>query len=105
MGRNVTAIGANAFSKCTTLTIITIPAKVAKIGEKAFYQCKNLRYILVKTKKLTAKNIGSNAFAKGSAKLRVKTDKNKWKSYAQIFMSKGMSKKALFIIDPVKLVI
>ena len=105
LGRNVTTIEANAFSKCTTLTIITIPSKVTKIGAKAFYQCKNLQYILVKTNKLTAKNVGSNAFGKGSTKLRVKTDKNKWRLYAQIFMAKGMSKKALFIIDPVKLVI
>jgi len=105
LDRNVTTIGAQAFNKCTALTIITIPSHVTKIGDKAFYQCKNLRYILVKTNKLTAKNVGSNAFGKGAAKLRVKTDKNKWRLYAQIFMAKGMSKKALFIIDPVKLVI
>ena len=105
LGKNITTIGANAFSNCTALTIITIPTKVTKIGDKAFYQCKNLRYILVKTNKLTAKNVGSNAFGKGAAKLRVKTDKTKWRLYAQIFMSKGMSAKALFIIDPVKLVI
>ena len=78
---------------------------MTKIGDKAFYQCKNLRYILVKTNKLTAQNVGNNAFGRGAAKLRVKTDKNKWKLYAQIFMSRGMSNKALFIIDPVKLVI
>ena len=97
LGKKVTTIGANAFNKCTALIIITIPSKVTKIGTKAFYQCKNLRYILVRTNKLTVKNVGSNAFGKGAAKLRVKTDKTKWKLYAQIFMSKGMSKKALFI--------
>ncbi len=105
LGRNVVIIGAQAFNKCTALSIITIPSKVTKIGDKAFYQCKNLRYILVKTNRLTAKNVGSNSFGKGAANLRVKTDKNKWRLYAQIFMSRGMSKKALFIIDPVKLVI
>lgn len=81
LGKNVTTIGASAFNKCTALVIITIPAKVKKIGSKTFYQCKNLRYILVKTKKLTAKNVGSDAFGKGAAKLRVKTDKNKWRIY------------------------
>lgn len=105
LGKNVTTIGASAFNKCTALVIITIPAKVKKIGSKTFYQCKNLRYILVKTKKLTAKNVGSDAFGKGAAKLRVKTDKNKWKLYARIFTARGMSVKALYIIDPVKLVL
>lgn len=105
LGKNIAVIGVEAFSKCTSLTIITIPPKVKRIGNKAFYKCKNLRYIFVKTKKLTAKTVGNNAFGKGANKLRVKTDKSKWKFYAQIFMAKGMSKKALFIINPVKLVI
>lgn len=70
----MTTIGVNAFSKCTALTIITIPSKVTKIGNRAFYQYKNLQYILVKTKKLTAKNVGSNAFGKGATNLQVKTD-------------------------------
>ncbi|HBI63350.1 MAG TPA: hypothetical protein DDY31_19420 [Lachnospiraceae bacterium] len=105
LGKNVKSIGEEAFNKCTALTIITIPSKVAKIEEKAFYRCKNLRYILVKTNKLIAKNVGYNAFGKGALKLRVKTDKSKWKLYSKIFIEKGMSNKAIFIIDPVKLVI
>lgn len=105
LGKNIAVIGVEAFSKCTSLAIITIPSKVKRIGNKAFYKCKNLRYIFVKTKTLTAKTVGNNAFGKGANKLRVKTDKSKWKFYAQIFMAKGMSKKALFIINPVKLVI
>ena len=105
MGKNIKTIGANAFNNCTALVIITIPAKVTKIGDKAFYKCKSLRYILVKPKKLEAKSIGNNAFGKGAINLRVKTDKSKWKLYSKIFTSKGMSEKALYIIDPVKLVV
>lgn len=105
LGKNVKSIGEEAFNQCTALTIITIPSKVVKIEEKAFYRCKNLRYILVKTNKLIAKNVGYNAFGKGALKLRVKTDKGKWKLYSKIFIEKGMSNKAIFIIDPVKLVI
>lgn len=105
LGKNVTSIGANAFNKCTALTIITIPSKVNKIGAKAFYQCRKLRYFMVKTKKLTLENIGENAFGRGYGSPRVKTDKGIWKRYSNVFLLRGMSKKALFVIDPVKLVI
>ena len=101
----MTAIGANAFNKCTALTIITIPSKVNKIGTKAFYQCRKLRYFMVKTNKLTLGNIGENAFGRGYGSPRVKTDKGIWKRYSNVFLLRGMSKKALFVIDPVKLVI
>jgi len=43
----------------------TIPSEVAKIEEKVFYRCKNLRYILVKTNKLITKNVGYNVSGKG----------------------------------------
>lgn len=105
LGKNVTAIGANAFNKCTELAIIAIPSKVNKIGTKAFYQCRKLRYFMVKTKKLTLENIGENAFGSGYGSPRVKTDKGIWKRYSNVFILRGMSKKALFVIDPVKLVI
>jgi len=35
-------IGYSAFSGCTGLTAITIPASVEIIEEAAFYECKNL---------------------------------------------------------------
>ncbi len=105
MGRNVTSIGKKAFNNCTSLRIITIPSKVKKIGAKAFYQCKNLRYILVKTKKLKQGNIDNNAFGKGYSNPRVKTDKSVWKQYQAAFTAKGLSGKALFIINPVKLIV
>ncbi len=105
MGKNLNSIGAKAFSNCTSLTIINIPSKVNKIGKKAFYQCKNLKYILVKTKKLKPGNIGSNAFSKGYSNPRVKSDKSVWKQYQNTFISKGLSNKALFIINPARLVV
>ncbi len=105
MGKNITSIEIKAFNNCNSLRIITIPSKVNKIGKKAFYQCKNLQYILVKTKKLKQDNIGNNAFSKGYINPRVKTDKSVWKQYQAAFTAKGLSNKALFIINPVKLVI
>ena len=105
LGKNVAAIEANAFRGCSDLTMVTIPSKVKKIGSKAFYQCRNLRYIMVKTNKLTPKSIGKNAFSGGYRLPRVKTDKKIWRKYSRIFLKSGISRKALFIIDPVKLVI
>ncbi|MCI8564673.1 MAG: leucine-rich repeat protein, partial [Lachnospiraceae bacterium] len=105
IGKNVTVIDAEAFIGCTSLTIITFPSRLKKIGSKAFYKCKNLRYFMVKTNKLTAENIGEDAFSCGYSKPRIKTDKSMWRQYLRIFTEKGMSEKALYIIDPVKLVI
>lgn len=105
LGKNVAAIEANAFRGCSDLTMVTIPSKVKKIGSKAFYQCRNLRYIMVKTNKLTPKSIGKNAFSGGYRLPRVKTDKKIWRKYSRIFLKSGISRKTLFIIDPVKLVI
>ena len=76
-----------------------------KFGARAFYQCKKLRYFMIKTKKLTLQNIGKNAFGGGYHSPRVKTDKSIWKRYSNVFIVRGMSKKALFVIDPVRLVI
>lgn len=104
LGKNVSSIEADAFNKCTALTLITIPSKVARIGDRAFYQCKNLQCIIVKTKKLTAKSVRNNAFGKGEAEPWVIADKTKLRLYSKIFVAKGMSKKALFIIDPIKLI-
>ena len=39
IGDGVTSIGRNAFALCKSLSEITIPAKVERIGEYAFYDC------------------------------------------------------------------
>ena len=39
---NVTSIGASAFSGCSSLTSITLPAGVTSIGERAFGNCSSL---------------------------------------------------------------
>lgn len=105
IGKNVTKVGNNAFQGCSSLQHIILPAKVKAIGNKAFYNCKNLHYIQVNTKKLTAKSIGKNAFGKGFIVPRIKSDKSKWHSYRNIFTAKGMSSQALYVIEPVKLIL
>lgn len=104
-GKNLVTIEADAFSKCTSLRIIIVPAKVKKIGDRAFYQCRNLRYMMFQTKKLTSGSVGKNVFSGCYRSPRIKTDKSVWKRYSLIFGKSGMPGKALYVIDPVKLVI
>jgi len=43
----VTAIGEDAFSDCSALTSVTIPASVQSIGDWAFSYCKNLKSVTI----------------------------------------------------------
>ena len=90
----VTSIAAKAFYKNKKLKKITIPASVVKIGKQAFFGCKNLKTITIKTKKLTSKSIGAKAFKGTHKKARVKTPAGKSKAYKKILRKKGLSKKA-----------
>ncbi len=101
----VTSIAKNAFKNNKKLSYVIIGKNVKKIGKKAFYGCKKLRYIYVKSKKLVAKNIGKQAFGGGYKSPRVKSVKSVWRRYARILPAKGLSKRAVYIINPVKLVL
>ena len=95
-GSAVTKIGDKAFYNCSSLTSITIPAGVNKIGKMAFYNCKKLRTIIVKTSKLTSRNIGSKAFAGTYAKAAIKVPVKQLNTYKKLFKSKGMGPKAVY---------
>ena len=95
-GSAVTKIGDKAFYNCSSLTSITIPAGVNKIGKMAFYNCKKLRTIVVKTSKLTSRNIGSKAFAGTYAKAAIKVPVKQLNTYKKLFKSKGMGPKAVY---------
>ncbi len=103
IGKNVTSIGDNAFSNCTSLKKVVIPAKVKKIGRKAFYNCTNLRSLTIRTKKLTAKTVGSEVFGKYSyrkfysKKVTVTVPKEKYKTYKKLLKKKGLSAKTLSV--------
>ncbi|MBQ9575558.1 MAG: leucine-rich repeat protein [Muribaculaceae bacterium] len=56
----VTAIGDNAFARCTELTGIIIPGSVTAIGDRAFYGCKGLTDVTIPN---SVDWIGSRAFA------------------------------------------
>ena len=90
-----TSIGAQAFQSCTSLTSVALSATGLKlVGSKAFYGCKKLKKVALKTKKLTAKNVGSQALKGLPASAKVSVPKAKVKAYKTLFVKKGLSKKA-----------
>lgn len=98
----VTEIDQRAFYKNKKLRFITIGSKITSIGSKAFYKCSKLKYILVKSKNI--KSVGTKAFKGTANKINVKSPKKSWNKYYKLFIKKGnLSKKATFIIDPVKI--
>ena len=71
---------------------ITIGKNIEKIGKNAFNGCKNLKYIVIKTNKLTNKMVGKNAFKGIDSKVTIKVPGNKVKAYKKIIKSKGAGK-------------
>lgn len=94
LGKNITTIGNKAFYNCSRITSITIPSKVNKIGKQAFAGCKKLKKIVIKTIKLTSKNVGSKAFTGIPSKAVIKVPKSKLTAYKTLLRKKGVSKKA-----------
>lgn len=89
----VTKIQANAFAKNKKLTTVVIGKNITTIGKKAFYNCKNLNKITIKTKSLKASNIGSKAFANINAKAKVSVPKTKKSAYKAILKKRGLTGK------------
>ena len=85
----VTAISAKAFSKNTVVRKVVIGKNVSKIGKEAFYGCKNLKKIQVESKKLSSKNVGSNAFKGINKNAKMSVPKSKVKAYAKWVKTKG----------------
>ncbi len=90
----VTAIAKKAFANSKNLTRVTIGKNVSKIGAKAFYGCKKLKTVEIKSAKLTKKSIGKKAFSKIHAKAMVKCPKKKVKAYKKYLRKAGLSAKA-----------
>ena len=106
LNKKLSEIRDSAFSTCIKLQYVAIPKSVKWIGKRAFYGCKKHRYILVKSNQLTNKRVGRDSFAKGYKKVRVKTSKKKWRSYAKAMILKGkLSSRATFVVEPVPLIL
>lgn len=97
-GKNykVTEIGTNACKKMKKLAKVTIGKNITKIGKDAFNGCIKLKNIIIKTQKLKAKNIGTNAFKTGCKKSTVKCPKKQLNEYKKILLKKGLTKQTQF---------
>ena len=90
----VTAIAPKAFMGMKKLKSATIGANIETIGAKAFYKCKKLKTIKVRTVKLTKKSVGKKAFGKTHARAKVKVPKAVKKAYKKFLYKKGLKKSA-----------
>lgn len=89
----VSSIGKNIYKGNKYLQEVVIGPGVKAIGEGAFSNCRNLKKVTVKSKKLSKKTVAKNVFAKANKKLKVKVPKKKKSAYKKVFRS--VSKKAI----------
>lgn len=99
---NITAYGVSfkvikikdsAFKGNRKLTKITIPKTIQSIGKDAFRGCSKLKMIVVKTTKLKAKNVGSNAFKGTPRRATMKVNVKCLKAYKEFMKLKGFRGK------------
>jgi hypothetical protein len=87
---SVTYIDASVFSGCKNLTSITIGNNFTELYKKAFYGCKKLKNIVIKSTKV--KKVNKKAFSGTSQKITIKVPKKKLKAYTKLFKNKGNKK-------------
>ena len=77
----VTSIGAKAFNGSKKLTKVTIGTNIKKISNNAFFKCKSLKTVTIKSVLLTKKK----AFKGVNKKMVIKVPKKVKKAYVKIF--------------------
>lgn len=87
----VTSIGAKAFNGSKKLTKVTIGTNIKKISNNAFFKCKSLKMVTIKSVLLTKKTANKKAFKGISRKMVMKVPKKMKKVYVKIF--KGLKVK------------
>ena len=87
----VTSIGAKAFNNNKKLTKVTIGTNIVKINSNAFFNCKNLKTVTIKSVRLTGKTANKKAFKNAHKMLVIRVPKKVKKIYKQIF--KGLKVK------------
>ncbi|WP_288884960.1 leucine-rich repeat protein [uncultured Eubacterium sp.] len=90
----ITEIKAGAFKNRKKLKKVVIGAKVSVIGKKAFYNCKKLKN--VKIKSVVLKKVGKSAFKNTHKNIKFMIKKSKFKSYKKKIKKSGTSKKAVY---------
>ncbi len=91
----VTEIAKGAFKNNKKLTQVVIGKNVTKIGANAFSGAKNLKKITIKSTKL--KSVGKNAIKGINKKAVIKAPKAKVKAYKKLFSAKTGFKKTMKI--------
>lgn len=81
----VTSIGAKAFNGNKKLTKITVGTNIKKISNNAFFKCKNLKMVNIKSVLLTKKTANKKAFKGTNKKMVIKVPKKVKKAYVKIF--------------------
>lgn len=91
----VTSIGKKAFAGNKTLKKVVIGKNIRSIKSKAFYNCKKLKNIKIKTTKLTKKSVGTKAFKGINKKAKVNVPNKKLVSYRKILLNRGVKKQTV----------
>lgn len=86
----VTSVGSAACQGCSKVANVTIGSNVKEIGPKAFYNCKKLKKITIKTSKLNL--VGKDALKNIHAKAVIKAPKRKLKTYRKLLKTKGLKR-------------
>ena len=87
----VTSIGTKAFNGSKKLKKVTIGANIKKISNNAFYKCKSLKTVTIKSVLLTKKTANKKAFKGVNKKMVIKVPKKVKKAYVKMF--KGLKVK------------
>lgn len=87
----VTSVAANALKGNKKMESLTIGKNVRKIGKNAFANCRKLKKVTIKSKKINT--IGKNAFKNINKKATVKVSKAQKKKYAKLLNKAKLSKK------------
>ena len=87
----VTSIGAKAFNGSKKLSKVTIGTNIKKISNNAFFKCRSLKTVTIKSVLLTKKTANKKAFKGISRKMVMKVPKKMKKVYVKIF--KGLKVK------------
>ena len=87
----VTSIGTKAFNGSKKLTKVTVGANIKKISNNAFFKCKSLKTVIIKSVLLTKKTANKKAFKGVNKKMVIKVPKKVKKAYVKMF--KGLKVK------------
>ena len=92
----VTAIAKKAFFNCKDLEKVTIKSSIKKIGKYAFYKCKKLKAIKIYSTNLTENSVLTGAFKGISKKATFYVPKGKKAAYKKIFLKRGAKETMMF---------